>query len=250
VSAAVPGLLGEQVVRDTAEECAARLADALAEDLRRRLKSLPRVHVALSGGASGKILAAALAAKRDVTAAEWARMHLWMVDERCVGPDDSRLNFASLRDALLQRTPIPMGNLHPMPVLESDGAERYEGELRAALAERTERDRGLDAVVLGMGADGHTASLFPGAAALEERERWIVFSDGEQVTPPRPRMTMTFRLLNQTRFIALFVAGESKREALRRVAAQREDYRTLPVAGVAPVAGGRMVWFLDRAALP
>jgi 6-phosphogluconolactonase len=137
-----------------------------------------------------------------------------------------------------------------MPVLVPGGAERYERELRAALDERPSAERRLDAIVLGMGPDGHTASLFPGSPALDERERWIVINDGDAVTPPRPRMTMTFPLINRTRFIALFVTGESKRAALRRLAGGREDYRTLPVAGVAGGAETRPVWFLDQAAVP
>jgi 6-phosphogluconolactonase/glucosamine-6-phosphate isomerase/deaminase len=144
---------------------------------------------------------------------------------------------------------LPEENLHPMLVLQADGAARYERDLRDALGERQDaNERCLDAVVLGMGADGHTASLFPGTPALDERERWIVLNDGEQVAPPRPRMTMTFPLLNRARFIALLVTGEGKRATLRQLAAG--DHPTLPVAGVIPAAGSRLLWFLDQAALP
>ena len=250
-SARLAGLRGEQVVCATAEESAARLAAALVEHLRQRLELFARVHVALSGGSSGKLLCSALAQRTNLRESEWMRIHLWVVDERWVGDDDPRLNFGLLRDALAAHVPLPGANLHPMPVMQDDGAERYERNLRDALAERQDAsERCLDAVVLGMGADGHTASLFPGTPALEERERWVVLNDSEQVAPPRPRMTMTFPLLNHARFIALLVTGEGKQEALRKVAKNPDDCRNLPVAGVIPAAGARMVWFLDQAALP
>jgi 6-phosphogluconolactonase len=250
VAATMVGLPGEQVICDTAVQCASRLADALFAQLRSRMASFPRVHLALSGGSSGPVLAAALAQKRDVTSAEWARLHLWMVDERCVAPEDPRLNFGALREALLGRAPVPKANLHPMPVLAPDGDRLYEAELRAALAERPEPERRLDAIVLGMGRDGHTASLFPRSPALEERERWIVIADRDTAAAPGPRMTMTLPLINRACYIALFVTGESKREALRRLAERNEGHRTLPVAGVSGTATTRPVWFLDREALP
>ncbi len=247
--ARLAGLRGEQVVCATAEKCAARLAAALVEHLRQRLELFARVHVALSGGSSGSLLCAELARGTDLRESEWTRIHLWLVDERWVGDEDPRLNFGLIRDALAAHVPLPGANLHPMPVMQDDGAEHYERDLRDALAERRDAsERCLDAVVLGMGADGHTASLFPGTPALDERERWIVLNDGEQVAPPRPRMTMTFPLLNHARFIALLVTGEGKQAALRRVAENPDDCRNLPVAGVIPAAGSRMVWFLDRAA--
>jgi 6-phosphogluconolactonase len=166
---------------------------------------------------------------------------LWMVDERCVGDDDPRLNFGAIRDAL------PSANLHPMPVLRADGADRYERALRDALDERAASSaRCLDAVVLGLGPDGHTASLFPNSPALEERQRWIVLNDGAEVVPPRPRMTMTYPLLTRARFIAFLVTGPTKRAALRRLTEGREDYRTLPVAGLDPSPASRLVWYLDR----
>jgi 6-phosphogluconolactonase len=249
--AQLAGLRGEQIVCATAEACAARLATSLVEHLRRRLEMLARVHVALSGGSSGQLLCSALARGNALRAPEWARIHLWLVDERSVADGDPRRNFGLIRDGLASHVPLSAENLHPMPVLQADGAERYERDLRDALGERQDAsERCLDAVVLGMGADGHTASLFPGTPALDERERWIVLNDGVQVAPPRPRMTMTFPLLNRARLIALLVTGEGKRAALRRLAENPDDHRTLPVAGVRPAAGARLFWFLDQAAVP
>ena len=208
------------------------------------------VHLALSGGSSATLLGAALAEAAALSASDWSRIHVWMVDERCVANDDPRLNFNLVRSALLANVPLPPDHLHPMPVLDViNGAYHYEIELRAALAERRDlAERRLDAVVLGMGADGHTASLFPGSPALAEQERMIVLNDGDRVTSPRPRMTMTYPLLNRAHLIALLVTGESKKAALERAAAAPSDIAGCPVVGVVPDIGSRLLWFLDREA--
>lgn len=245
------GLPGELVIYPTAGEATARLARDLAAYLRERLAMTVPVHLALSGGSSAVLLGTALADPTILPASDWANLHLWMVDERCVPPQDPQLNFALLRDTLINRVPIAPTHVHPMPVLDPDGAVKYEAELQRALAVRTPAgERRLDAVVLGMGPDGHTASLFPESPALDERQRLIVFNDGDKVTKPRPRMTMTYPLLNCARFIALLVTGASKQQALRAVAAKAGDFHALPVAGIAPSADARLCWYVDRAAWP
>ena len=247
----IHGLRGEQYVSQIAEEAARLLAARLAEHLRQRLAMVSLVHLALSGGSSAKLLGSALAAGNTLTASEWSRIHVWMVDERCVADDDPRLNCNLVRDALIPNVPLPAGNLHPMPVLEPDGAARYEAGLRAVLAARRDlADRRLDAVVLGMGSDGHTASLFPGTPALDEREHLVVLNDGDRVASPRPRMTMTYPLLNRAFLITLLVTGASKRAALEKAAANPSDFVSWPVTGVVPAAGSRLLWFLDRDAAP
>jgi 6-phosphogluconolactonase len=249
-AAPVPGLRGQQVVCATPVEAAEALADRLAGHVGDRLQIVPEVHLAISGGSSGALLCDALAADLRLPAQAWHRAHLWMVDERCVPPDDARLNFALLRDRLAPLLGLPHGNLHPMPVMLADGAEAYQRELEAALASDGRPLARLDAVVLGMGSDGHTASLFPGSAALDQQTRLVVTNDGETVAPPRPRMTLTYPVLGQARLILPLVTGASKRPALARLAGGQEDLRSLPMAGVVPASDSAMVWFLDYAALP
>jgi 6-phosphogluconolactonase len=245
------GLRGEQNVSPTAEEAARLLAARLAEHLRQRLAKVPLAHLALSGGSSTQLLGSALAAESALSASEWSRIHVWMVDERCVADDDPRLNFNLVRSVLITNVPLPAGNLHPMPVLAVDGAERYEALLRAALAAgRGMADHRLDAVVLGMGPDGHTASLFPETPALDERERLVVLNDGHRVAAPRPRMTMTYPLLNRAYLIALLVTGASKSAVLAQAAANPSNFVSWPVAGVVPAAGSKLLWFLDQNAAP
>ena len=245
------GLRGEQMVCPTPEEAARVLAARLSAHLGQRLAGFSTVHWALSGGSSAKLLGPALAVEGFLSASQWSRMHVWMVDERCVAPDDPRLNFNLVRDVLLAHTALPAANLHPMPVLQADGAEHYAADLRAALDARPEADdRRLDAVVLGMGADGHTASLFPGSPALDERKRLVVLNDGDSVGPPRPRMTMTYPILNRASLIALLVTGGSKKSAVERAASGSFDFHSLPLTGIIPAPGSRLLWCLDRNAAP
>lgn len=241
-------LRGERVVSPTAAAAAQALAKQLAEHLEQRLVATGMVHLALSGGSSGALLCDELASSTTLTAAGWSRVHLWMVDERCVPEHDPRLNFALLRDRLAPRVGLPLDHLHPMPVLHPGGAAAYQKQLEAALATPDQQGR-LDAVVLGMGPDGHTASLFPHSPALQERTRAIVFNDGDAVTAPRPRMTMTYPTLNGARLITLLVTGASKRAALASLV-DSSDPQTLPVAGIVPGPQSRMIWYLDQAALP
>jgi 6-phosphogluconolactonase len=244
-------LPGEQIVCPTAEAAARTLAARLASHLRQRLDRVSVAHLALSGGSSALLLGSALAAESPLPASAWLRIHVWMVDERCVPDDDPRLNFNLVRDTLLARVPLPFANLHPMPVLAEDGAARYESDLRVALAARAEPEDGrLDAVVLGMGPDGHTASLFPESPALDESRRLVVLNDGAHVMPPRPRMTMTYPLLNRARLIALLVTGASKQPALARALSNPHDLHGLPVTGIVPAPGSKLLWCLDREAAP
>ncbi len=243
------GLRGERIVSPTPEQAAGALAARLSEHLVRRLVVASVAHIALSGGSSARLLGSALAESGALTSSQWSRVHVWMVDERCVSDDDPRLNAGLVREVLVASDLLPAANLHPMPVLDADGAVRYEADLRHALAATRDssHDR-LDAVVLGMGADGHTASLFPGSPALDEGERLVVLNDGESVAPPRPRMTMTYSVLNHARLIALLVTGASKNSALKRAAENPSDFHALPVTGVIPDPGSPLIWYLDREA--
>jgi 6-phosphogluconolactonase len=244
---AIPGLRGRQIVAVVPEEAAFALAEHVVRHLGQRLQEAQVVHLALSGGSSGRLVCDALAASLRLDARDWARVHVWMVDERCVADQDPRLNFALVRDRLAPRLGLPKAHLHPMPVAAPDGAVRYQRELDAALAQSAGR---FDAVVLGMGTDGHTASLFPHSPALAETARSVAMNDGDTVAPPRPRMTLTFPILNRARLLALLVTGASKRPPLGALVAGATEVRSLPIAGVVPGPDAEMVWYLDQSARP
>jgi 6-phosphogluconolactonase len=237
------GLRGQLVIEASPEAVAQRLADDLVLSLRQRIREAGTAYLALSGGASPQGLYQLLAADARYTASDWAHTHLWLVDERCVHDGDPRLNFAMIRSALVDKVPIPPAQVHPMPVGLADGDRRYEDDLRRALA-----DGRLDVAILGMGPDGHTASLFPYSPALDEHQRWVRFNDGEHVLAPRPRMTLTYPVLCATRFLAVLVTGASKHAALLAAAHAPDDLQAQPIVGIRPADDSKLVWYLDRAA--
>ena len=237
------GLRGQFVIEASPEAVAQRLARDLILSLHERLDQTGTAHLALSGGTSPQGLYQLLATDARYVPGDWAQTHLWMVDERCVPAGDPRLNFAMIRATLIDKVPIPPAQVHPMPVDLADGDRRYQDDLRRALA-----DGRLDAAVLGMGPDGHTASLFPYSPALDEREAWVRFNDGERVLAPRPRMTLTYPILGTARFLAVLVTGSSKHAALLAAARAPDDEHAHPIVGIRPADNSKLVWYLDRTA--
>src|SRR5690606_18606296 len=160
----------------------------------------------------------------------------WVVDERRVPEDDARYNYRMISEALLDHVPLRSRQRHPMPVLVEDPASQYEAELRRVVDPNAPVPQ-LDFIVLGMGDDAHTASLFPHSPALAERERLIAVNAGERVTPP-DRVTMTFPLLNAARRIAVLVTGEKKAPTIQRIDTQLRtagpDPVALPITGIHP----------------
>ncbi len=244
-----PRLPGEVVVREEVAD----LIDAITADLLVQAKACVRsfgdFHLALSGGSTPEPLYRRLMYDPRMRGFPWKKTHLWQVDERCVHEDDDLRNWTMIAGLLLEHSDIPPEQAHPMPVLEADGDERYEQELREALEWREKGHDRLDYVLLGMGTDLHTASLFPGSMALDARAgRLVVFNDGPGVVPPK-RMTLTFEMLNASRFLGVMVTGEGKREAVARLARGGLDTASAPVRGVQPV-GGVLRWYLDGGACP
>lgn len=244
-----PALPGEVVVRETPDD----LVDAIAADLLFQARACVRAfgdfHLALSGGSTPEPLYRRLMWDPRLRDFPWRRTHLWQVDERCVEDHDDRRNWKMIGGLLLEHSDIPRAQVHPMPVLEPDGDERYERELRAAFEWRERGHDRLDFVLLGMGGDLHTASLFPGSVALgAPAGRLAVFNDGPGVAPPR-RMTLTFEMLNASRFVCVMVTGADKRGAVARLIEDRLDMAAAPILGVEPL-GGVLRWYLDAGACP
>ena len=240
------GLRGRLAIEASAEAAAKHLADDLVRTLQQRICETGTVHLALSGGSSPQGLYQLLAEDARYARSDWAHTHLWLVDERCVPHNDPNLNFATILSVLVDKVPIPPAQVHPMPVALPDGDRRYEGDLRRALAEAG--GGRLDGAVLGMGPDGLTASLFPDSPALDERQAWVRFNDGERVLAPRPRMTLTYPVLCAARFLAVLVTGASKHAALLDAARAPDDLHALPITGIRPAHDSSLVWYLDRAA--
>lgn len=203
-------------------------------------------HLALSGGKSPEPFYVRLVTDPLYRGVPWTKTHVWMVDERMVAPDHEASNFRMIRETLLEHLPMRRRQWHPMPVEGSGPAKRYAAELRSVLGEEGR----LDFAVLGMGADGHTASLFPGSPSLEERSAAVVESEGPGTAVGR-RLTLTLPCLNACRQVAVLVTGEGKAAAIRTVAdghvVNEPDFHQIPMGYVNP-HDGALNWFLDEAA--
>lgn len=199
-----------------------------------------RCTVALAGGRTPRRLYQLLAGERI----PWEAVHLLWGDERYVSADDPQSNFRLVRTTLLDRIAIPQDNVHPIPTHcgnPEEAAAAYEETLRQMFGS----DPRFDLVLLGMGADGHVASLFPGSGALLETERWVV-AVRTDAQPPM-RITLTLPVLKRASRIDLLVAGSEKRAALRRALDGPVDPMGSPVSAVQP-QDGVVIWWVDRAA--
>ncbi|GAB4486554.1 MAG: 6-phosphogluconolactonase [Anaerolineales bacterium] len=198
--------------------------------------------VALSGGSTPRALYERLSTTDLAERIPWPKIHLFWGDERCVPPDHPESNYGMTAGALLSRIPIPTENIHRIrgELPPAEAASLYEAELRAFFGETP----AFDLIFLGIGEDGHTASLFPGSPALAETARWVV--DVEHTTPPPPlvsRVTLTFGVLNAARRVVFLASGASKAAIL----AQVWQGVNLPASQIGPT-NGDLLWLVDQAA--
>ena len=228
---------------------AAALARTAADHvLARIVANGARVAICLAGGSSPKQLFELLATDAYRSQIPWDRVHWFIGDERFVPADDPLNNMAMARRTFLDRC-APAANIHPMAtegVDASAAARRYQSELQSYYgAERLDSARPLfDLVLLGVGPDGHTASLFPGYPAAEETTRWVVDVPEAHVEPFVPRITLTLPALGSCREMLFEASGAGKRAVLTRVL----DGEDLPAARAR--SAGETIWLVDQAALP
>lgn len=228
-----------------AEELARGAAAFFAEEMSRAVTARGRASVLLAGGETPRRTYEVLAEEPLRETIPWEKIHFFWGDERCVPADDPRSNQQMARESLLDRMPVPPENIHPILCVAEpeDAADAYQRELERHFAGGPPR---FDLVFLGLGADGHTASLFPGSAALAEQTRWtaVVHRPGEAFG----RITLTLPLLHQARRLLFLVTGRGKAailaEMVRGVPASLPLY---PAQRVQPHSG-ELTWFVDRAA--
>ncbi len=205
-----------------------------------------RFAICLSGGSTPRRLYQLLAESPYRRALPWDRIHWFWGDERFVPWDHPDSNYGMAHAALLGRVPVPPGNIHGIPTTgtPADAAAAYERLLKSYYgAESLDPTRPLfDIQLLGLGPDGHTASLIPGMSVLEERHRWVAEVIGGR---PEPRITLTYPTLESSRHTAFLVAGADKRETLSRALA---GDHALPAARLRPI--GELIWLVDEAARP
>jgi 6-phosphogluconolactonase len=210
----------------------------------------------LAGGTTPLSSYRILAAPAISSKVDWPKVHVFWGDERCVPEGDKDRNDEAALEALLRKVPLPSKNIHRVPAIEPDAAQRYESELRRVFSSSLPLEESssslpsssgiprFDLILLGMGPDGHTASLFPGDPAVEEEKRLVVRVDGAPKPPPS-RVTFTLPLLNAARHVAFLVTGREKNAALRRVL---NGDPALPASRVAP-RDGTLTFLADAAAL-
>ncbi len=224
-------------------------ADVLVQVSTEAIRATGRFTVALAGGSTPIPLYSRLA-EASPGRIDWEHVHVFWSDERCVPPEDPASNYRMARKSLLDRVPLPKGNVHRMrgDHPPAQAAHAYERELRAAFATPEGQPRpgprtGLDLVLLGMGADGHTASLFPGTAAIGERERWVA----AVAVGSAWRLSMTPHVINAASEVVFLVVGGEKASTLRRVLEDPYQPDTLPAQAIALLAG-RLRWLVDASA--
>lgn len=203
-----------------------------------------RFAIALSGGHTPAKLYALWADQyRDKT--PWDRVHLFWGDERFVPQDDPLSNYRMTREALISRVPIPAANVHPVPTnlpRPQDAAEAYEAELRKFFGAAPPE---FDVQLLGLGPEGHTASLFPDSPALDEKQHWVAAVRAP--AQPPDRLTFTLLVLNRGHNTFFLVAGADKREILSAIRKEPDSEPSkYPAGRIRPT--GRLVWYLDQAA--
>lgn len=244
----MPGVPDIRIYRDS-QAWAGAAAEFVLEVGKEAVRANGRFLIALSGGTTPEILYRALTSPVFADRFDWSRTTFFFSDERCVPPDDPRSNYALAKNALF--TPL---NIMPSQVYRMVGeshdpqaaAYEYEQQLRLATKTSPSAKPSLDLVLLGLGEDGHTASLFPEASILRDRQHLIAATQSPK-DPPN-RLTMTLAAINRASVILFLVTGAGKAGVVRAILDPKtEAERQLPAALVAPEEG-RLIWFLDQVA--
>lgn len=226
----------ELIVGSTLDRAVDYVAERLHERYTDSIESHGRFDAAFAGGGTPRALYGLLATPLWRAKLDWSRIGVYLGDERHVPPGDPRSNFRMLCESVLDKVLVPQGNIHPVPTsgkLEED-ASVYEHTLRVNLEDESGMP-GFDFLLLGLGPDGHTASLFPGSSALAETEHAVV-----GVSPPHAptdRVTITPGVINAAREVLVLTAGSLKAGALARLLAEEGTPEEIPARCIAPAVG-------------
>ena len=233
------------VIFDDAEGVARAASERFAQVADESVRARGRFCVALSGGSTPRRVYELLAGEEPEARVDWSKTHVFFGDERCVPPDDGASNYRMARDALLSRVDVPAENVHRM-IGEGDAAANarlYEDELRSFFGDVSRP--AFDLVMLGLGEDGHTASLFPETSALDETGAWVAANWVEKLGAYR--LTLTAPVINDAAHVLFVVTGAGKAERLSEVLKGAREPRRLPAQLIRPAVGA-LEWYVDRAA--
>jgi 6-phosphogluconolactonase len=235
----------EIIICRDAEELSRRAAGQFVLLARQALAAQGRFSVALSGGSTPKALYSSLATGEFSEQLAWRQIHLFWGDERCVAPDHAESNFRMVKESLLSKIVIPSDSVHRMAGEKEPqlAVAEYEAQLRLHFHIEGDTVPRFDLVLLGLGEDGHTASLFPGSSALNETRRLVATTYVAKLNAYR--LTLTFPVINNAAQIAFLVAGESKSAIVKAIlTTEKCDY---PAARIRP-ENGQLVWFVTKEA--
>ncbi|XP_053546109.1 GDH/6PGL endoplasmic bifunctional protein [Bombina bombina] len=239
--------LNSTMVSDWADQLIQKLANDIQEAAKEAVKRSGTFHLALSGGSSPVALFQRLS--RYHHGFPWKHTHLWLVDERCVPFSDPDSNFGSLEKHLLQHVRLPYINIHPMPVSKNQrlcaeedlGSETYAQDISAHVLNAS-----FDLILLGLGTDGHTASVFPGSKEGITGDKLIVLT--ESPSELRQRMSFSLALINKAKRVSVLVLGKGKHDIITLISRAKKNPTKWPVTGVNPTSG-KLVWYIDYDAL-
>jgi len=229
-------------VFDTSEQLALAAAERFVEYAHEAQASQGRFSVALAGGQTPRRVYELLATEQFKNRLDWSRVFLFFGDERCVPPIDPESNYAMVAETLISKVPVPPANVFRMAGegTPTENAQAYENHLREFFPGSPWPQ--FDLVMLGMGADGHTASLFPRSDALDESSRWVVTTKNPQ---GQNRITLTLPALSHAGHILFLVTGKEKAATLLEILRAQSQSTRLPASLIAPV-DGTLEWFADR----
>ena len=238
----------ELVVYADSDQLAAGAAEQISRAAAESIAARGRFALCLTGGSTPRTTYQRLAQLQGPSAIDWSRTFFFFTDERFVPPDDDRSNYKMARQSLFEAAAIPADHVFAMPTQSrgpQQAAEEYARTLKTFFDGAAWPE--FDLVLMGLGEDGHTASLFPGAAALRERERWATFSPPGTLPPHVDRVTLTFPVFNAARRVMFLASGAKKARALADVYEGRAPVVARPAAGIEP-ASGKLAWLVDKAA--
>ncbi|MFC1867544.1 6-phosphogluconolactonase [Thermodesulfobacteriota bacterium] len=233
------------VIMENPADLARAGARILTSTSKERITKTGRFVMAISGGSSPGPMHKLLTKEPYLSEIQWSKTHIFWVDDRCVPENNPFSNYGTARREFLDLVPIPSGQAHNMPTELSpeEGARSYQKELIRFFQLKEDECPTFDLIFLGIGPDGHTASLFPGHRALKERKKLVISVKGGN--PYLNRLTMTCSVLNNAGKIVFIAFGKGKAEILKSVFKQGE--KSLPAQIVHPISG-ELIWLLDREA--
>jgi 6-phosphogluconolactonase len=235
----------EIIITADSSELARKAVHIFEKAARDSIAQKGRFAVALSGGSTPRQTNRMLAQKPHSLSIDWDKTHIFWVDERCVPVNDPASNYGVARKDFLDQIPVSDEQVHPMPgnLAPEEGAKIYHDELKTFFRPRKGESPVFDLIFLGVGTDGHTASLFHTVPSVALSKEWVVAVKGG--TPDVHRLTLTYHVLNRAKKICFLVSGEKKAPIVRTIFEDRQEL--LPAQKIQPL-NGRITWLMDRQA--